>query len=53
MELGGNIFNLLNDGNYTQYNYNGANERFNTRTTCRCGISSRRAAFQATAVFRF
>ena len=29
VELAGNIFNLLNDGNYTQYNYSGANERFN------------------------
>ena len=29
VELAANIFNLLNAGDYTQYNYNGANEQFN------------------------
>lgn len=28
-EVAGNIFNLLNAGDFTQYNYNGANETFN------------------------
>ena len=36
------IFNVLNDGNYTQYNYSGANEKFNPPTSCSCAISSRR-----------
>jgi hypothetical protein len=52
VELAGNLFNLLNDGNYTQYNYSGANERFNPNFL---QLRNQQAArgFQATAVFRF
>jgi hypothetical protein len=53
IELGGNLFNLLNDGNYTQYNYNGANERFNTANYLQLRNQQAARAFQATAVFRF
>ena len=50
--LGLAIFNLLNDGNYTQYNYNGANERFNPNYLQLRNQQPARG-FQATAVFRF
>jgi hypothetical protein len=52
VELAANLFNLLNDGNYTQYNYSGANERFNPNFLA---LRNQQAArgFQATAVFRF
>ncbi len=52
VELAGNIFNLLNEGNYTQYNYSGANERFNTNFLQMRNQQPARG-FQATAVFRF
>ncbi len=51
-ELAGNIFNLLNDGNYSQYNYSGANERFNPNFLQFRNQQPARG-FQATAVFRF
>jgi hypothetical protein len=52
IEVAGNIFNLLNDGNFTQYNYSGANERFNPVFL---QLRNQQAArgFQATAVYRF
>jgi hypothetical protein len=53
VELAGNLFNLLNDGNYTQYNYSGANERFNTANFLQLRNQQAARAFQATAVFRF
>ena len=52
VELGGGIFNLLNDGNYTQYNYSGANERFNPNYLQMRNQQPARA-FQATLVYRF
>jgi hypothetical protein len=52
VELGGNIFNVLNAGNYTQYNYSGANERFNPNFLLMRNQQPARG-FQATAVFRF
>ena len=52
MELGGSIFNLLNAGNYTQYNYNGANEKFNPNYLQMRNQQPARAA-QFTVVARF
>ncbi|MFN2446743.1 MAG: TonB-dependent receptor domain-containing protein, partial [Vicinamibacterales bacterium] len=52
VELSGDLFNLLNDGNYTQYNYSGANERFNP-VFLQMRNQQPARAFQATAVFRF
>jgi hypothetical protein len=52
VELSGNIFNLLNDGNYTQYNYSGANERFNSNFLQMRNQQPARG-FQAGVVFRF
>ncbi len=52
VELAGNLFNLLNDGNYSQYNYSGANEQFNPNYLQMRNQQPARG-FQATAVFRF
>jgi hypothetical protein len=52
VEIGGSIFNLLNDGNYTQYNYSGANERHNPNYLQMRNQQPARA-FQATLVYRF
>ena len=52
VELGGSIFNLLNAGNYTQYNYSGANEKFNPNYLQMRNQQPARA-FQATLVYRF
>jgi hypothetical protein len=52
IELGGGIFNLLNDGNYTQYNYSGANERFNPNFLQMRNQQPARG-FQASLVYRF
>ena len=52
IELAGNLFNLLNDGNYTQYNYSGANERFNPNFLQMRNQQAARG-FQATLVFKF
>lgn len=53
VELAANLFNLLNDGNYTQYNYNGANERFNTANYLQMRNQQPARGLQATVVFRF
>jgi hypothetical protein len=53
IELGGSIFNLLNEGNYTQFNYNGANEKFNTANFLGMRNQQAARAFQATVVYRF
>lgn len=53
VELAGSIFNLLNEGNYTQYNYNGANERFNLLNFLQMRNQQAARAFQATVLFRF
>jgi hypothetical protein len=52
VELAANIFNLLNAGDYTQYNYNGANEQFNPNYL---GMRNQQPAraLQVTVVFRF
>ena len=52
VEVGGSIFNLLNDGNYTQYNYSGANERFNPNFLQLRNQQPARA-FQSTIAVRF
>jgi hypothetical protein len=52
LELAGNVFNLLNEGNYYQYNYSGANEKFNPNFLQMRNQQPARA-FQATAVLRF
>jgi len=52
VELGGSLFNLLNAGDYTQYNYSGANERFNPNYLQMRNQQPARA-FQATLVYRF
>ena len=52
VEVAGNIFNVLNDGNYTQYNYSGANERFNPNYLQLRNQQPARA-FQGTIVVRF
>jgi len=53
VEVAGNILNLVNNGDYTQYNYNGANERFNTDNFLRMRNQQAARAFQGTLVFRF
>ncbi len=52
VELAANIFNLLNAGDYTQYNYNGANEQFNPNYL---GMRNQQPAraLQVTVVYRF
>ena len=52
VELAANIFNLLNAGDYTQYNYNGANEQFNPNYL---GMRNQQPAraLQLTMVYRF
>jgi hypothetical protein len=52
VELAANFFNLLNQGNYSQYNYSGANEQFNPNYL---QLRNQQAArgFQATLVVRF
>jgi hypothetical protein len=52
VELGGSLFNLLNAGNYTQYNYSGANEKFNPNHLQMRNQQPARA-FQGTLVYRF
>ncbi|HUE89351.1 MAG TPA: TonB-dependent receptor [Vicinamibacterales bacterium] len=52
IELAGNIFNLLNAGDRTQYNYSGANERFNPNFLLMRNQQAARG-FQATVVFKF
>jgi hypothetical protein len=50
--LGLAVFNALNAGNYSQYNYSGANERFNPNFLQFRNQQAARAA-QATILFRF
>jgi hypothetical protein len=50
--LGLAVFNALNAGNYTQYNYSGANEVFNPNYLQFRNQQAARAA-QATVLFRF
>ncbi|HEX6737422.1 MAG TPA: TonB-dependent receptor, partial [Vicinamibacteria bacterium] len=52
LEVAGNVFNLFNEGNYYQYNYSGANEKFNPNFLQMRNQQPARA-FQATAVLRF
>ena len=51
--LGVAIFNVLNDGNYSQYNYNGANERFNTANYLQLRNQQPARAAQLTVLARF
>ncbi len=53
VELAANIFNILNAGDYTQYNYNGANEQFNTANYLQMRNQQPARALQATVVYRF
>ena len=52
VEVAANIFNILNAGDYTQYNYNGANEQFNPNYL---GMRNQQPAraLQMTVVYRF
>ena len=52
VEVAANIFNVLNSGNYTQYNYSGASEVFNPNYLQMRNQQSARA-LQMTFVFRF
>src|SRR5262249_17354294 len=52
LELAGNVFNLLNEGNYTQFNYSGANEKFNSNFLQMRNQQPARS-FQTMAVLRF
>ena len=52
-ELAANFFNLTNAGNYTQYNYNGADETFNTANFLQMRNQQPARALQATFVYRF
>jgi hypothetical protein len=47
------IFNLLNAGNYSQYNYNGANEVFNTANYLQLRNQQAARAAQLTLLMRF
>ena len=51
-EIAANIFNLTNAGNYTQYNYSGASEKFNPNFLQMRNQHSARA-LQMTLVYRF
>jgi hypothetical protein len=52
-ELAANIFNVLNAGDFTQYNYNGANEKFNTSNFLQMRNQQPARALQLTMVYRF
>jgi hypothetical protein len=52
-EIAANFFNLLNDGDFTQYNYNGANEVFNTANYLQMRNQQPARAMQVTLVYRF
>ncbi|MEZ5292272.1 MAG: carboxypeptidase regulatory-like domain-containing protein [Vicinamibacterales bacterium] len=47
------VFNALNAGNYSQYNYSGANERFNTANYLQFRNQQAARAAQATLLLRF
>src|SRR5262249_55581182 len=51
-EIAANLFNLLNAGNFTQYNYNGANETFNPNFLQMRNQQPARA-LQVTMMYRF
>jgi hypothetical protein len=53
VELAANFFNLLNAGDFTQYNYNGANEVFNTANYLQMRNQQPARALQVTLVYRF
>ncbi|MBI3264151.1 MAG: TonB-dependent receptor [Acidobacteria bacterium] len=53
VEVAGNIFNLLNAGNYAQYSYSGGNERFNTANFLQFRNQQPARGFQLTMVGRF
>jgi hypothetical protein len=53
VELAANIFNILNAGDYTQYNYNGANEQFNIANYLAMRNQQPARALQVTMVYRF
>lgn len=52
LEVAGNVFNLLNGGNYTQYNYNSAYQTWSSNFLLMANQQPARA-FQLTAVGRF
>jgi Carboxypeptidase regulatory-like domain/TonB dependent receptor len=52
-EIAANFFNLLNAGDFTQYNYNGANEVFNTANYLQMRNQQPARAMQVTLVYRF
>jgi hypothetical protein len=52
IEAAANFFNLMNAGDFTQYNYSGASEMFNPNFLQMRNQQSARA-LQATLVYRF
>jgi len=52
-EVAANVFNVLNAGDFTQYNYNGANEVFNTANYLQMRNQQPARALQLTVVYRF
>ena len=52
VEVAGNIFNLLNSGNYTQYSYNSAYQSWSSNFLLMVNQQPARA-FQLTVVGRF
>jgi hypothetical protein len=52
-EVAANLFNLLNTGDFTQYNYNGANELFNKSNYLQMRNQQPARALQVTLVYRF
>jgi Carboxypeptidase regulatory-like domain/TonB dependent receptor len=52
-EVAANVFNVLNAGDFTQYNYNGANEVFNTANYLQMRNQQPARALQLTFVYRF
>ncbi len=51
--VGLSLFNALNAGNYSQYNYSGANERFNTANFLQLRNQQPARALQLTVLARF
>jgi hypothetical protein len=53
VELAGNVFNLLNEGNYTQFSYSGAGEKFNRNNFLSPRNQQPARSFQLTGALRF
>jgi hypothetical protein len=53
VEVAGNVYNLFNEGNYTQYSYSGAAEKFNRNNFLSPRNQQPARAFQLTGALRF